>query len=442
MRLRTITALAMLGVAPAVVAGQEPGPAGEHPDSAAAVSVDSAAVLRAAMERPPGSPGFDFVDGLTLPFEVATFPLFLFTKGTGWVASQLFAGEPPPPFYLRALRDANRWGAHLGVSGIGPRSGPALGLEIDRWEPFFFQTAWSIRESQRHRTGLRWGDVEEGAGLEAAFTFNRDAEPHFWGIGPGTPDAQESDFLRDRVAVDLAGAIPVARWLSIRAVGGWEDNRVDRGFDGSEQDLQDTFDVGRLFGADERTEFVRAGLGATLDLTRRQVLQERGLRVSMDAMEFFGVDDTPSDFHRLEARVAGYVPVNGRQSLVLRSGIESRGADSGRGVPFTHLAELGSEVGGRGYSDYRFTAEDKVWFSGEWRFMAWRELRARNQVEGFIFFEEGTVKNDLSEISSSDWRPSWGGGLRFVDEAGTVLETYLAGGEEGLRFEVETGVSF
>lgn len=462
MRLSRMPVVALaLALWPVAAAAQEPAP--EPPDSAAAtprgtgatadadgaspeppeaVGPDSAAVLRAALERPPGQPAFDAVDAVTLPFEVATYPLYLVVQGGGELAN-LLSGAGPPPGYIQALRDVRRWGLQPGIGSVGPRSGPALTLGLDRWTPFFLESAISVRESQHHRAGLRWGRPGDASGgLEASFGFQRDAEPHFWGLGPDTPEAQRSDFLRDRVAADVRASLPVAPWLALRARGGWEDNRVAGGFDGSLPDLQQRFDPDGIFGADERTEFVRAGVGATLDLARRELFQERGVRLSVDATEYLGTGGTPADFHRLAARFAGYLPVNGRQSLVLRSGIESNGADSGRGVPFTHMATLGDGIGGRAYQDQRFRAEEKLWFSGEWRFEAWRELRSRLGLQGFLFLEEGTAVRDLSALESSDWRPSWGGGLRLVTPAGTVVEAYLAGGEEGTRFQVESGASF
>lgn len=409
--------------------------------AATAVPVDSAAALRAALERPPGRPGFDVLEAVALPFRVATFPLHLAIKGAGELA-ELAAGPGPRVFYVRAFRDVVRWGLEPGITSIGPRSGPALELELTRWLPVFLETAYSIRESQRHRVGVRFGREDAPPRVEAAFGFHRDAEPHFWGLGAGTRPEAESDFLHDRVFAQVQGAVPLVPGVRLRAHGGWEDNRVDRGFDGSEPDLQDQFDPASLFGADERTEFLRVGIGALIDLAPRRLFRRRGVELEVGATQFAGIEGTDADFHRLRARASGFVPLNDVQTLTLHGGVESNDGDSGRGVPFTHTAALGDDVGGRGYDDQRFRGRDKAFVAAEWRFMAWRELRDRAQLEGFVFFEEGVVASDLGEVSSSDWRPSWGGGLRFEDREGLVLESYLAGGEEGVRVQVETGVSF
>lgn len=415
--------------------------AGADSTPEAAVSVDSAAALRAALDRPPGRPGFDALEAAALPFRVATFPLRLAVLGVGELA-ELAAGPGPRAFYVRAYRDLVAWGLEPGVGSLGPRSGPALELELSRWRPFFLETGISLRGSQGHRAGLRFGGEGGSPALEAAFGFQRYAEPHFWGLGPGTSEDAVSDYLHDRVFADLVAGAELLPWLRLEARGGWEDNRVDRGFDGSETDLQDRFDPASLFGADERTEFLRGGVGAAVDLASRETFRRRGLVLEARATQFLGVGGTRSDFHRIEARAAGFVPLNGVQTLALHGGVEANRPDAGRGVPFTHTASLGDDLGGRGYQEDRFRAREAAYLGAEWRFLVWRELRDRQQLEGFVFFEEGVVASELGAVSSSDWRPSWGGGLRFEDRGGVLLEAYLAGGEEGGRLQVETGVSF
>ena len=410
-------------------------------DSGGAVSVDSAAALRAALERPPGSPPFDALDAVALPFRVVTFPIHLAVKGAGELGA-LVTGPGPTPVWVRAYRDARAWGLRPDVGSLGPRSGPAVELALVRFRPFFLETGFSWRESQSHRAGLRFGPAGGPPAVEAAFGFHRDAEPHFWGLGTDTREDAEADFLHDRTAVDVSARARPLPWLTLGGVGGWEDNRVQRGFDDSEPDLQDRFDTGDLFGAGERTEYLLVGARAEADFTRRRLFQRRGVRLAAGATRYVGVDGTDSDFHRVRARAAGFLPLNARQTLALAAGVETSDPASGRGVPFTHLAALGDGFGGRAYPDQRFRGRDLARATAEWRFMAWRELRDRQQLEGFVFFEEGVVAPDLGDVDSSAWRPSWGGGLRFEDREGLVAGVLVAAGEEGARVQVETEVAF
>lgn len=444
-----LTVAALLLAAPVSAAGQgSSGAVEDTPSTPEAsprdtvdgpVSPDSAAKIRAAMRRPPSQPPFDALDVVALPFRVGTYPLVLAGEVIG-AGLDMLSRAGPPPFYLRFYRSLSRWGLQGGVESVGPRSGLAGELELDRWEPLFLRTAWSLRGSQDHRAGLRWsGDAGR---LEAAFGFHRDAEPRFWGLGPRTPEADRSSFEHDRVHATLRGELETSGPLTLGLVAGWEENQVEGGSDEASPDLAEVFDPATLFGADERTRFLRVGPRVELDLTHRAGFQRRGVLVGGGTDLYRGVGSTDADFHRFRGWVEGYIPANRRQTLALRAEAEANRGDSGRGVPFTHMPTLGDGPGGRAYADGRFRDRDLLAMAAEWRWEVWRELQGRFRVEGFVFFEEGTAVGDLSTLGSSDLRPSWGGGLRLADHDGLEARAFLADGEEGARFQADLSASF
>lgn len=404
-----------------------------------AVSPDSAARIRAALERPPGDPPFEAVDVVALPFRVATFPLVLLGEGLGFVLD--VATRPgPAPFYMVAYRDMVEWGVRPGVTSIGPRSGTALQVDFDRYEPFFVRTAVSVRGSQEHRAGFRWGDASRG--LEVSGGFHRDAEPRFWGLGADSREADQTSFRHDRVHGRAFGHLQAASWLLLRAEAGYEENRVEDGFDDNSLPLDELFPPETLFGFGEETRFVRTGLSAVLDFTRRTGFQRRGLSLTLGGDLYRGLGSTRADFHRWRGSAEGYLPLNGLQSLALWVGVESNRGDSGPGVPFTHLATLGDGPGGRGYPEGRFRSRDLAAAAAEWRYEVWRELQERFRLEAFLFFEEGTAVRDLTTLSSSDLRPSYGVGLRLVDREGLVGRAYVADGDESPRFQLDLTAEF
>ena len=436
-----LTAAVLAVAVPSAAGAQGAGGAdGAPPDTVGdPVSPDSAAEIRASLERPPGEPPFDALDAVALPFRVATWPLALAGEAVA-AGLDLITRGGPPPFYLRFYRSVSRWGLRAGVGSLGPRSGPAGELELVRWEPLYVRTAWSIRGSQDHRAGLRWaGDAGR---LELAFGFHRDAEPRFWGLGPRTPRADRTDFRRDRLHGTLRGELRASGPLRLGLVAGWEENEVTGGADGESPDLAEVFDPDGLFGAGERTRFLRVGPRLELDLTRRRGFQRRGMAAGAGADLFRGVGSTDADFHRLRGWLEGYLPANPRQTLALRASAETNRGDAGRGVPFTHMPTLGDAPGGRGYPDGRFRARDLLALTAEWRWEVWRELQGRLRAEGFLFFEEGTTVRDLSELTGSDLRPSWGGGLRLVGRDGLEARAFLADGEEGVRVQFDFSAEF
>lgn len=428
-------------LAPASAEAREQAQASE-PDTTArtAVSPDSADVLRAALDRPPATPPFDAVDAVTLPLRVATLPVRLLGDGIGALLA-LATGPGPPPGYLLALRSVSRWGLHPGFgSELGPRSGPAAQLRFDRYDPFFVETAWSLRGSQRHEAGFRLDSDEDGAGLTVG--FERQAEPHFWGTGPDSREEDVADFLWDRVHATATGAARPTPWLTLSAASGVEDNRTEDGRDPDVPGVTERFGADDLFGLGERTTFAVARLRGVADATRLVGFQRRGVALALTAAVHRGVEGTAADFHTLGAVGRGHLPLDARQELFLRAEALLRRGDDGAGVPFTHLSSLGDELGGRAYADGRFRGRDLLSATAEWRWEIWRELQNRMRVEGLAFAEAGAVGRRIDEISTGDMAGSWGLGLRIIAADGYLGSGYLAFGEEGTRAQVEIGWEF
>lgn len=441
-RARALLCLALLAVAPAGVGAGAA--AAQAPSAADTVTVDSAALaradsIRAAMERPPNEHGTDAVEVLEFPFEVALFPVVQTVRFAAAAAGLASMRDPPPP--VTAIRDARRWGLVPRIQAVGPNSGAALVLDLRAFEPFFFETGISVVGSQRHRAGLRWRGGKFGG--RVSYTFRRDAEDEFWGIGGDTPRDQRSDFLRDKQEVEASGRVRPAEFLSLRAGVAYEDNRVEDGFDGRLPDISETFDPDRLVGLGERMEFGRADLGVTLDFTRRTGFRRRGLELRLGGSVFRGVDGTPTDFHRLDHEIVGYLPLNSRQALALRGLVQINELDAGPGIPFYDLARFGGPLNGpRSFEGGRFRARDGLSLMAEWRYAIWEGPEERQRMEAFLLFDEGAVGRSLTELGSENFHESFGFGLRALTDEGVVGAGWVAFGEEGPTFGAQTTLPF
>ncbi len=401
------------------------------PDSGAAVTPDSADVIRASFERPPAKPPFDAVDAVALPFRVIFFPLRLLGRANAKLVGFMTGLSRPREYTLfERLVEA---GFRPRFGSIGPRSSFAAGVLFDRWSPFYIESAISIRGSQRHEVGL---DFDRGySRFGASYRFQREAEPHFWGVGPRTGKDDKVDYRWDH---QLASALASARISTVTLVGGigYQDNRVARGFDARTTDIQDSEAADTLYGVKERTRYAVANASAVFDKTYNRGLQRRGYYLEVAADLFRGVDGTDSDFHRLRAVLTGFLPANPRQALALRGIAEINTPDGGRGVPFTHLATLGDAAGGRAYKDGRFRDLAVLAFMSEWRYEVWRELHERGRVESYLLLDTGTVGERFSAMRFSDLYWSFGFGMRVVWDAQERWLVYLAFGEEGVLFNV------
>ena len=407
----------------------------QDPDSSAAVSLDSADVIRASLKRPPPRPPFEALDLVTLPFRIIALPV----RAVSWGFSHLVGavtvpGEPPR--LLVSLRDA---GFRVGFGTIGPRSGIAGKLGFWGARPLFLEGAYSIRASYEVRGGLRFDDFR-GRSLEIGYTNHRDSEPHFWGVGPDTEVDDRTDYLFDW---QKASVFAQTRLATLRFISdlGWEDNEVGRGKDGKRTDLQDTaFDT--LFGVNERVRYFRASLTPILDLTRQVKFQRRGVSIAVGASIFRGVNDTDSDFHRFTLDIRGYLPLNDRQNFAFKIISEINREDGGQGIPFYHLASLGSRRGVRSLRTDRFRDRDMAALMTEWRFEVWRELHERIRAESFVFFDIGGVDHTITDLRLRDTRQSFGFGYRVTTPRGGEFLTYLAFGDEGPKFRVSFSTAY
>jgi hypothetical protein len=401
------------------------------------VSPDSAEVIRASLERPPRKPPYDAVDVVALPFRIVGFPLRLLARANAKLVA--FAVERFQPREFSLFQRIADEGFRPYFGSIGQRSSFAAGLRFERWSPVFVEGAYSIRGSQRYIVGLDFNRPTHR--LEGSYLFQRDAEPHYWGIGPDTRDDDRVAYRWDRQIVSAIGTL---RLPSVTLVGGagYQDNLVGRGSDSGRDDIQDLPDEDQPYGVDERTKYFVFNLSGSLDRTfNRGNFQARGIFFQVGSSLFLGTDGTDSDFLRINGDMFGYVPVNLRQQFAIRGLVEiNRGW--GEGVPFTHLAQLGDEQGSRAYSEGRFRGRDMLAVMTEWRYEVWRELHERGRVESFLFLDTGTVDRQLRDMRLRKLRWSGGFGFRVVWAGQVRWLFYLGFGRDGARFDANFGWAF
>ena len=433
-------ALASIVVMAGTLASARPAPAQEAtPDSTTAgpVTPEQADSIRAQLLRPSAKPGFDAVDAVGLPFMI----LFLPVRAVGFGMAKLIGFgmqfRPQGPGLLDKLAEN---GILVGAATIGPRSGLAAVVRYVGVKPLFADAAFSIRLSQRYRFGVQFArgpDVITGG-----YQFLRNAQPHFWGIGPNTTQDNQSDYLWDQQNVALVGSTQKGL-LKLNAQIAWDDNRIGIGKDSGTQNLQDVVPPGELFGLDQRLRYIRFNLGTTFNFMRAgRFNQQKGVILQLGGALFRGVDGNDSDFHSFDLSLRGFAPINPRQQLAWQLLTEITRPDSGPGVPFYQLASLGSVRGVRSLRTGRFRDFDMAALMVEWRYEVWRELHEMARTESFLFFDTGTVKDRIDNMRFDELKYSWGFGFRVVAPPSTAVTSYIAFGTEGPKFKLTLATIF
>ncbi|MFW6192182.1 MAG: hypothetical protein ACOC83_01740, partial [Gemmatimonadota bacterium] len=306
-------------------AGPPPAAAVQPADTTDETSGASASDPAVSRDRPANEHPFDGWDAVALPFRVATFPVDLLGDGIHLLLDATMGPSVAPPPPVRLYRRVTRWGLRPEVGSLGPRSGPAAELVLDRLEPFRLRTAFSWREYQTHEAGLRWSGSR--GGVEIVGGFDRDAELHFWGVGADSRRADEASYLRDRVYGGVEGTLRPPGPVEVGVGLGYEENRLDRGFDGTVPAVIDRFTPESLYGLGSKTRFFRASLAADLDRVAMDGLSKRGFGLSLRSSVYVGAGPTRADFHRVRGTGRAFLPLSGRHLVALRAAAEVNRSD-------------------------------------------------------------------------------------------------------------------
>lgn len=365
-----------------------------------------------------------------LPFRVLAHGMGLAATGI----SHLLPDGGGPNLYEAMVA----WGLEPSVRPLGHNAGDGIQLRLTRFRPAFIEGAASLIQS-RGAAYLAFGVTTDDRATDAGFQFRRLTQAQFWGVGIGSEEAAKSDYEWERIRLGGIWETSPTRHLTFNSAIGWETNRTGRGRADDLPDIRETFDPDSLYGSRDVVNYVVAGSRATVDFTHMEVFQPRGVRLIGEAFYHGGTGSTDSDFLHLQAELQGYIPFNPRQGFVVRGLVETN-PGWGRGVPFFYLAELGGSEDLRGFTTARFRDRDRLTWTVEWRYEAWRELQGRLRAEWFVFWDAGTVMPSLDNIAAL--KNAWGVGLRFADRNGPGAHFFVAWGDEGPRFSFRLDSAF
>jgi hypothetical protein len=369
----------------------------------------------------------------------ASLALAAYAGGAAYMLAEEVVIDPAE----KARDHLDEWEVDTRFDTFGSRSWPGLVLRYEGALPFYAEAGYSLRQYEHYQAGVEAGN--DATEVQVMGRYRRMRQPHFWGIGPESREDDRSDYQHDQGIVGAGGRWRPSGTPFILAAGvAWERNVVDgHGWDSSRPNTGDVFEGSDLFGLDERTEFVRFEAGAVMDRTHIEHLQVRGWGIEGRWQYFDGVDDTDASFHRVYGDLRAYVPANDRQLAALRILAEDQLGESGLGVPFTHLADLGDERGLRGYSGGRFRDRALLAAQLEWRYeVYWHPGFVTQRIEGFLFTDAGVVGPSLDAVEWSDVEATPGIGLRYVKEGEAKFEAYLARGGSSWRVGVGLGRTF
>ncbi len=353
----------------------------------------------------------------------------------------------------------------FGFGQISPASGGTPAIQYQRPRigatPLTLRTAaaYSLRGDQAYEVQLGVFDTPApyqfmgGGFLGAPFEFdNRSVAPldellyldahyrrfpkdEFFGVGPGSSNADRSRYRIDGAAVDLVAGYQPARWLAVLARGGIV--RVETGPGDSDRfpDTAELFTPDTAPGLGERTDFLRVSSGLYMVWGGDPNIP--AVELGVEASRHHDQNGGRYSFNRLSVDARGFLPLGSRQRTLAVRVFASRDiADSGARVPFYLMETLGGRETLRGFRDFRFRDANVLYLSGEYRW------EAAAGVDLAVFYDTGKVFADASEFGFDNLEHTVGFGIRGKSLRRTVFRFDVGKGDEGTHVFLAFGPAF
>jgi hypothetical protein len=156
-----------------------------------------------------------------------------------------------------------------------------------------------------------------------------------------------------------------------------------------------------------------------------------------DYADYHQSNGSANSFRRVDAELQQYVPLRRENWVIaLRALASTTDARNGAEVPFFLMPELGGHHYLRGYSSFRFRDNNRLLFSGEYRWAA------GPFVDMALFMDAGKVAPRLGDLNFNDLKTSRGLGVTFHTPRATVARFEIARSKEGTSFIASFSPSF
>ena len=272
-------------------------------------------------------------------------------------------------------------------------------------------------------------DADQGLMLYGSFTHRYSPKYDFFGVGPDSSLADQSDFLqRDTLYEGVAGYRVLPR-LTLATRMGHYRVMIGRGKDDTLPDIEDTFGPAGLPGFLARPrDYLRSGASAIWDSRDRRENPHGGAVLAIEWQRYGERGGGGSRFDRYAADARAYVSLGHPQRvLALRAYVsEDRPGPPGSRVPFYLLRYLGGSHSLRSIANQRYRGEKVALLQAEYRW------EASPAIELSLFLDSGAVaatrEDELGALMTDG-----GFGIRLKTHEALLLRCDLAWGDEGFK---------
>lgn len=273
--------------------------------------------------------------------------------------------------------------------------------------------------------------------LYGSFLYRWAPKFDFFGIGPDSRRADQSDFrLQERLIEGVAGYRVLPR-VSVTARLGLDSNAVGAGTDDKLPELGETFDTAALPGYARQPDYLRYSIAAIFDARDVAKNPHKGGVLAAEWERYDPRGGGPErPFSRLAADARLYVSLGHPQRVLALRAYASQDDPQGTSrVPFYLLAYVGSSHTLRAFDSQRFRGERLAVLQAEYR---WEAAPA---LELAAFVDSAAVAS-TREDGLGTFRTDGGIGLRLKTHEAALVRADFAWGSEGGKFLLRFSPSF
>ncbi len=405
---------------------------------ATAVEVDTTVVRKP--ERPPKSAGETILDVTSAIIQIPVYPVKGIAYGGIWLATEsplrniLFAPAPNV-----SMSPVASYGSNSGLKGgLGFFAKNALSKgDIVRLKGYY-----STHDYQRYNFSYRGPELlSERLGLRLSADYRKRPWESFYGLGNNTHKCDEISYTLEQTRLFGGLTWQTCDGIVAELFGGYTiSNTSDGNNDERLSDLDSISTVLSLTPEQVRsTQHWTLGAMTEFDWRNHPGRPTRGGAGRIRAAYHRGAGRSSDlEFFRLETAWVQYVELFQNRVLALRGEFTRVDRDeTAPSIPFYMRSGLGGKSALKGYRSGRFTDNDLILLSAEYRFPMWRV------IDGFVFGEQGRVFRSLvDDLVFTEWKYSAGVGVRFWGQGGEVGRLFIATSREGTRFYINLGADW
>lgn len=250
----------------------------------------------------------------------------------------------------------------------------------------------------------------------------------FYGLGPDSQEDNRTNYLIRSVDVGAGLWLEPKKGLRVGVGAFFTNPRIGAGRDTLFPSTDEVAPPGTLPGLETQPDFLRINGLVDFDWTDKPLYPRSGGYYGVQIANFKDQDLDHFNFRRYEVDLQQYIPFRNKYSVVaLRALTVITDAESGNEVPFYYMPTLGGGDRLRGFREGRFTDNNSLLLTAEYRWEAWWPL------DMALFVDAGQVAADRKDLFE-DLDVSYGIGFRFHNSEAVVLRMDFSFSREGFIF--------